>query len=520
MQAITRRRLAYALLALGSAWLLVLLAAAASGGWDFGAVTVKTSRPLRFALMALFAGWFLLPLDERERLVARLGARRLLLGALGFAVVWGLGFRITRWLAFETGAFDLSLFESTLHYTLRGELMHAWGLGRSLFSEHFEPIVLFHLPLWLPFKHPLVLLFSQQLAVTLAVVPLYRAARALGLASRFAGFIGAAYLLNSVVWQSNHMDFHPELFGPLALFWALHASISRRWVSFYAAVLFSLCLKEEMALVLLCFSVLVLKGPGERRWPHALVTAAVAIAWGVVAFKLVMPAAHPSPPELHPIAVRWTHLGSTYPEMLLSLLSRPLWLLGLLFHEGPLWLFASVGFVPLLDPVSFLAALPPLFLHLTGSYAFAARLAAYYGIFPATLLVAGLVFSMERAHRRWGERGAVIAGILPLLFFPTWGFFARPKAADLHAMAFIRAIPQGDVVCAQSPLAPHRVPFRETLQLVPECEAPAWVLFAKDSDIWPLTDRAEYEAVVQQYLSQGYAPQFAEGEFLFLKRSD
>ncbi len=512
-----RRRLGVALLGLGGLWVLLLFAAALTGGWDFGAFTVKTTRPLRFALMLLFAGWFLLPREERDRAVARLGARRLLLSALAFAVAWGLLFHVTRWLSFETRAFDLSLFESTLHYTLRGNFMYAWGLGRSLFSEHFEPVVLFHLPLWLPFQHPLVLLFSQQLAVTLAVVPLYKSARALGLEPRFAALISAGYLLNAVVWQSNRMDFHPELFGPLALFWALHASLTRRWVSFYAALLFALCLKEEMALVMAGFALLVLKGPGERRWPHALATAAVAIAWGVVAFKWVMPAAHPTGAEVHPLAWRWSHLGSSYPEMLIGLLSRPLWVLGLLFHEGPLTLLASVGFVPVLDPVSFVVALPPLFAHLTSSYGYAARLAAYYGIFPAALLVIGLVFALERAKRRWGERGALVAGVLPLLFFPTWGFLSRPTAADLHAMAFMRTIPSGDVVCAQSPLAPHRVPLEETLQMVPHCERPTWVLFAKEHDLWPLTGRAEYDAYVQQFVAQGYTTQFSEGGFLFLK---
>src|SRR5262249_30640320 len=150
---------------------------------------------------------------ERQALAARVNPRKAMLGALAFAVAWGLAYRVTRWLHFDGAAFDLSLFESTLYSTLEGDFMFAWGLGRSLFSEHFEPIVLFHLPLWAPFKHPLVLLFSQQLAMTLAVVPLYRCARVLGLDGRLSALVAAAYLLNATVWQGTKVDFHPELFG-------------------------------------------------------------------------------------------------------------------------------------------------------------------------------------------------------------------------------------------------------------------------------------------------------------------
>lgn len=514
-----RRAVAWALFVVAAAWLVVLLAAALTGGWHLGPISITSHRPLRFALLTLFAGWFLLPREERVALAARVPPRRLLVGALAFAALYGVAFRVSRWLSFEGAAFDLSLFESTLHHTLQGQFMYAWGLNRSLFSEHFEPIVLLHLPVWALFRHPMVLLLSQSFAITFAVVPLYRSVRALGLEARFAALAAAAYLFNPIVWQANRIDFHPELFAPLALFWALHASLTRRWVSLYLALAFALLLKEELALVMLCFSVLVLKGPGERRWPHALAVAIASVLWGVIAFKWVMPASHPAGAELHPLAGRWAHLGSTYPEMAVGMLTRPGWLLGLLFSEPPLTLFASLGFVPLLDPVSFLAAMPPLFLHLTGTYEFAARLGAYYGLLPTCLLFIGLVFGLERAHRKWGERAALFAGVLAVVSMPAWVFLSRPTAADLHALAFMREIPAGDVVCAQSPLAPHRTPDVKTLQMIPYCESPQWMLFAREHDRWPLQDRAEYDAYVTQQLEQGFVVAFSEGDYVFMKRA-
>lgn len=510
-----RRLLGRVLVAAGMLWLLIVLAAAVTGGWRLGAITVTSSRPLRFALMALFAGWFLLPAEDRPNLLSK----RWLLSGLAAAVSWHLAYRVTRWLSMTTGAYDLSLFESTLHYTLEGRFMFAWGLNRSLFSEHLEPIVLLHLPVWMLFEHPLVLLVSQALAVGLAVIPLYRAARALELDAGIAALIGAAYLLNSVVWKANALDFHPELYAPLAIFWALNASLRRSWPSLYLATIFAFLIKEELALVMLCFSLLVLKGPGNRRWPHALAVALLSVAWAVFAFKWAMPASHPVGAPLHPLAGRWAHLGATYPEMAVGLLSRPGYLLGLLFSEPVAWVFGFVGGVPLLAPVAVVAALPPLLVHLTAQYGYAAQLGAYYGLFGEVLLLAGLVLAVERAHRRWGRKGALLASILAILPFPTFGFLEPPTRDDLAAAAFIDTIPPGETVCAQSPLAPRRKPSVDTLSMVPYCENPTWFLFARDSDRWPIESDAEYTAYVKQQLEAGYEPRFQQGEFLFLRRA-
>ena len=513
-----RKALGRVLLALALAWLLVIVAAAVTGGWRLPGFTLSSSRPLRFALMLLFAGWFVLPQGERAGLAGRFTARQWLGGALSLAVAWHLAYRITRWLSFVSGAYDLSLFESTLHYTLQGNFMFAWGLNRSLFSEHLEPIVLLHLPLWLPFKHPMVLLLTQALAVPLAVVPLYRAARALGLDAALAALAGAAYLLNSVVWQANIHDFHPELFGPLAVFWALDASVRRKWLSLYAACAFAFLIKEEMALVMFCFALLVTKGPGDGRWKHALGVAVFSAAWAVVAFKLIMPASHPSEAPMHPLSHRWAHLGGTYPEMAWGLVSRPGYLLGILFSRPFGWVMASVGFLPLLDPLSFIAALPPLLVHLTSSYGYAARLGAYYGLFGVTLMLVGAVFALHRVQGRFGRNAAVLAGIVALLPIPTVGFLSPPDAADFQASAFIAQIPEEETVCAQSPIATRRTPDVRTLSMVPHCENPTWVLFGRSKDWWPIETEGEYQAYVSSTADAGYEVKFSQGDFLFLKR--
>ncbi|MBK7863579.1 MAG: DUF2079 domain-containing protein [Archangiaceae bacterium] len=513
-----RRKLGVALFALAALSTLVFLSAALTGGWALGPLSLLTGRPVRFPLLIAFAGWFVLPPADREALGRWCAAREraVLLGGLGAFALWGLLFRVTRWLALDTGAYDLSLFESTLLNTLDGQFMHAWGLGRSLFSEHFEPIVLAVLPFYALVHHPMVLLLAQWVGVTAALLPLYFVALRLGLGRRLAVLACAAYVFNAIVVQSNRFDFHPELFGPVAVFWALHASVTRRWASLYAALAFAFTLKEEMALVMACFALLVLRGEG-RRWPHALAVAALSVAWGAVTFLWVMPHFHPVHAGFHPLASRWAQFGTTYPEIAVGLLTHPGYLLGVIFSEPTLKVFASLGFVPLLDPLSVAAALPPLLAHLTADYGYAAKLGAYYGLLGTTLLFAGLLFALRTVRARFGAHAAFAAGALAIGVTPNWPVLDRVSGADLAAARFIGTIPEADVVCAQSPIAPHRRPTARLL-MVPQCEGAQWILMGNRHDPWPIDEAEHAQRVAALRADPLWKVVFEEGDYVFLQR--
>lgn len=515
-----RTRSGAAVLLLGLAWLTVIVLSALAGGWQWGGLSVTSSKPLRFALLTLAMGWWLVPPSRRAPWVERLTSRQALTAGLAFALGYGVLFKVSRWVSLSSPAFDLTLFESTLHHTLQGRFMYAWGLNRSLFSEHFEPIVLFHLPVWALFRHPLVLMLSQSVAVTLAAVPLYRSARVLGLNAGTAALLSTGYLLNPIVWESNSCDFHPELFAPLALFWALWASLQRRWWQLYAAVFFALTLKEELGLAVACFAPLLLKGPGAKRWPHAVAVAALGVVWAVLCFKLIMPAAHPEALQEHPLAGRWARFGHSVPEIAVSLLAHPAYLFSTVFSPTVARVFGSLGMVPLLDPLSVLAAMPPMLVHLTSDFDAAAKLSLYYGILPTTLLVVGALFGVERVFRRWGARAAYVAALLPVVSAPSWLFLSRPTAADLHAAAFIANLPADATVCAQSPLVARvRPPDARRLALVPYCESPEWVLLVRGRDFWPMS-AAEHEAAMRQYVGGAdFTVAFDEQDYVFVRRS-
>ena len=144
---------------------------------------------------------------------------------------------------------------------------------------------------------------------------------------------------------------------------------------------------------------------------------------------------------------------------------------------------------------------------------------AYYGLLGTCLLFTGLVFSVQRAHRRFGPNVALAAAMLAIVVTPTWPVLDRVGAADLHAAQFIHSIPADDIVCAQSPLAPHRAPS-QGLQMIPNCDAAQWVLFGREHDHWPIEDPSEFELYLTHHTNDGaHAVAFSEGDYVFLRRA-
>ncbi|MFT3835470.1 MAG: DUF2079 domain-containing protein [Myxococcaceae bacterium] len=474
----TRARLGLALTIIGASGCLLLFAASCAGGVRVPGLRVTSFEPLRWWALVLAAGLWLRP--------PKWSAGRVFAGAVAAAVAYSVLYKLGRYYSFNAVAFDLTIFESVLRSELDGRGSHALLLGRSLFSEHFEPVVLLFVPLYRLASSSLTLMLAQALAVPLAAVPLYRAGKALGLLDAPAAVVGGAWLVNAAAWQAHAVDFHPESFAPLFVFWAFDCSLRRRWLRFAIAVALSLSVKEEMALVMACFALLVLRGEG-RRWPFALATLAVSVAWGVICFRWVMPAFRPATVDAaggHVLAWRWAHLGGSFSEMALHVALRPGYLLGLLVTRPALELFGSVGFVALLDPFALVAALPELWAHLASSYGLEAELGSYYGVLPVMLCFPAVLGAVRRVQERAGERLALLVAAVALCAHP------RPMMLDrveggLAAERAVRAIGEDEPVCVQNAIAPHRTPSLK-LRFAPDCGDAKWLITAEKRECFPL----------------------------------
>ena len=500
-----------------------VLVAALSGGQTLAlgpfVVSVTSWRGLRVAAVLAGAALLLDPgrserMDALEALLARRGV---VLAALGGVALYLAAFKVRQHLSFETSTYDLALYHHAVHNTLHGRFMHAYGLERNFFSEHFSPLLLLLVPPYALLSSPLTLLVLEALGVAAAMVPLFGLCRQAGLSRACAGLVALAFAGNNVLWRSFSFDFHVELFGPLFVFaaaWAMHAN---RWKLFYLALALALGVKEDMVLVTAALAVLLVASD-RTRWRHALGALAASALWGVLAFKLVIPASYPhAQAQSHILQARYGHLGRNLAEVVLSLLHEPVRLWGPLFGAPMRGVLSSVGGLALLDPLVLLLALPSLMLHLLSGYGPQANLDVYYALNGVTLLFLALPRVLARGQRWLGGWGALALAAFLLVAKPSAPFLRPLDAQDARGRALLAALPGGEAVSAQTTLLTH-LPPETPLSVFPALGEARWVALAPSKMRWPLDDEA-YDAAVRQLLAAGtYGVTADEGGFLILER--
>lgn len=328
---------------------------------------------------------------------------------------------------FDLAVFDQSFWnatQGTLFYTsLEGEISH--------FGRHFSPIFFLLLPFYALRPDPTTLLVLQSVALGLAAIPLWLITRMRVGHPLPALVAGLVYLASPVVHDINIVnEFHEVAFAIPLLFLAFLALETERWRLYWVAVIGSLMVKEDVALIVAALGLYVAFAAGHRR--TGLATLATAAVWFVVVVELVMPALRGS---LGPVPfVGYEYLGEGIFGIARGIVTKPGELLEVMTsapkREFLKWLFLPVGFLALLAPRVLFIALPGLFLILASTnpstYAVFERYIApaLPFIFIAAIVgVARLAGWGERLFRRTGRFGAdgrwqhacVALAVLPLL---------------------------------------------------------------------------------------------------------
>lgn len=519
----TRRTAALTFLGLAAALLLLSAVFAFRGGFrvDLPRLSVSLGSWKTLRAVGLFAGLGLL-LDPRRGDTARsIGAwverRARLLGIAAF--VYGLllfvAFKVLQHLAFRTGAYDLAMYDHALYNTLHGRFLFAYGLERNFFSEHFSPILLAILPVYAVLPSPLTLLVVEGAAVAGAAWPLAKIARHLGLDGKTAGLVAALYLTDRVLWRGFVFDFHPELFIPLALFTTHLALLRGRVLAFWGGILLTLCIKEELAFVVLGYALVVTVV--RREWiRHALGAALLSVAWGCLAWMVVIPGAYPTVRESSHFLVRWSHLGSSYGEVAKALLTRPRYLGGLLLSK-PVWdLFLSVGFLPLLAPSFVLAALPVLLLHRSSGYDYEATLGVYYAIPAMVLLMLAVPHGLARLQRRFGPGVVLGLAVIALLLDPGGRWCSAIGDHERRLAGHLRELPAPGTVGAGTTFVPQLDPSR-SVRIYAWTDGTDWILHDLRRSPWPL-EEAERRGRIGDTLASGrYGVRVWDDGILFLE---
>ena len=335
---------------------------------------------------------------------------------------------VQRYLAFQTWAWDLGIYNQAIYSTLFAHRLFYYTADLpavpngsfnpgSLLTVHFSPFLFTLIPFYALAPGPATILVFQTAALASGVLPVYLLGRLLKLPNPLAITAGGAYLLSPVLMGIGWYDFHAEALLPATVLWTIYFYYAKRPWAFGACLLISLTVIESIAPFLFLFAVggLLAWGYGILRQSarvdskeQLMLTfgAVVSVGWiGVVLLcsTLLFGA---TPGDLgQAYALDYATLGPnlTLFTAIPYALVHPVNAIVAASFEAPqklayvLVLLGSLAFLPLLGPKRLLL---PAFAWIalavlsnaTGFYEFGIQFAAY----PYPFLAAGSVFGLSR----------------------------------------------------------------------------------------------------------------------------
>lgn len=187
----------------------------------------------------------------------------------------------------HTNAFDLSVFDFAMWTTASGgPIAYVPMFRHSLFAQHVMPTLLALSPLARLFDGPAWLIVLQALFHASAAFLLYRFARRHA-SNGVALALTAAFLFSRRAHGAATSVFYIESAEPMLIFGALIARESRRLIVYWVLVVLALGCKEDVALYVAAFGVVVAVVERDRR--VGIATTLLAVAWLAAALGFAIP---------------------------------------------------------------------------------------------------------------------------------------------------------------------------------------------------------------------------------------
>ena len=468
-----------------------------------------------------------------------------------FVAVWTVlltAIAIRRHLAFEDNG-DLAIFDqafwNTLHGAyLRSSLIPGASGEVSIFSDHFDPLQLLLLPLYLALPSPLLLLAAQSVMLALGALPLVWLARAHFPDHRVLSVVfPVLYLLYLPLRGANRYDYHPSALAPPLLLFALYFMDRGRWGRMLLFLVMAGLLKEDIPIAGVTIGLYLLVVKRRRLLGAGL--AAVFGLWFYAGFAWIVPAFNAGGGYRH--FLDYPVFAGTPSGIFLAALRHPVdFFVALFAPPGQkltymLYVFGPVAFLPLLSPSRLFLGLPFLAQNLLSAAPHQTSLQTHHAaelipfVFFAALGGASHLLRWLEGTRIVATPGEgvrlhrTLAGVLLACSFLLHGlpetFYLRLYARTPHhehLAAVLRMIPAGASVSTWTKILPH-VAHRRALSRFPALGpdgAPPAEFVVIDDALLPRTDRAAVAAALAALPAKGYDKiHDQEGIVLFRKQA-
>jgi uncharacterized membrane protein len=364
---------------------------------------------------------------------------------------------------FGTQAFDLGIFDQGVWLLSRFKTPFVTLRGLNLFADHSSWILVLIAPLYWVWSDARVLLLLTVAAVTVGGPLVYAIARTEGVRKPLAAALAVAYLLHPAVAWNVWDVFHPEVLAvPLLL--AAYLFASRRQLKLATvALLLTLLVKEDAALVVIPFALYL--GWRFKAWGMS----GFVITWSVLLlvfnFEYALPYFSPTGSLIY--TSRYGNFGNGLPEIALNVLTSPGEVLSILATPTRLLYLAGMVlplFLALLTPELLLVAGPITLANILSQHGYQSQIQYHYTVYLLAIVTLAAVHGAARIDREriarflvpavliGGILGTMLGGPLPTESDSPWAGTTTDPAAIDEALTLI---PDDAPISADWYIGPH-----------------------------------------------------------------
>lgn len=270
---------------------------------------------------------------------------------------------VIRYYNFESEVIDLSYYHIAVWQLSEFHIPRIWDIpSRLVWDDHFEPILLFFVPVYWIVKNSVVLFFLQAVIVISGVIPICLIAKE-KFKDKFIGIsLSFAYLFFSGLQMGYAYGFHPIVLFPPFFFWTYYFLEKKNIRLYFLLLLITLLIKEEVAFTAMVLGLYILLFKKQRK--VALATIAIGVVWYVLCFNIIFPYFSNGRGFVH--LGQYGELGADgmaglvkniflKPQLFFSTLITPLDKIDTLLHS-----FGPFGFILFLVPQTWLFVIPAL----------------------------------------------------------------------------------------------------------------------------------------------------------------
>jgi len=372
-------------------------------------------------------------------------------------------------------------------------------IGRNLLGDHTSFILLLLVPAYWIAPGAGTLFFLQSAALAAGAIPVFLLVRRRVQREWMAFAVAAAYLANPTVNLVSTEDFHPDVFLPVLIGFAIYFAVVGKWRPYSVSVVLALLVKEDVFLVVVLLGVWVAV---RRNRTYGLMTIGMALAYFVFAVSMIhfmSGAGFPNAWRI-PFGGVWGLMKTT--------VTRPGEVLDYLLAGGRPWylwqLAVPFAFVFLIGPEIAAIAIVVIGSNVVSNFAYQHQIRYHYSAVVVGVLAMGTAYALGRLRGR--VLTAAVVGVVACSLWTGYlwadvGLARYPRytqpnnAVAQHAWELVDLIPADAAISVDYRVAAH-VARREQVYMFPNPFATDYYGYETNPYPagWrlPLADRIEY----------------------------